>query len=613
MKKFRLKDHLFALVVAVSLVFGSIPIFAQSDLVPVKDITGGSSVFVLRGGIKAAPKTYVSKARASRTKEQRNEATRRVSRQYVELAKVAPRRDRTNAVNPDRLPDIRRMPAAEASVMFAGVGEYWVDRNDYKQAAEFFDEAYRLDKTNNVARLGLSEALALIGNEELAQDNVPSARSRFREALQFNDKNAPAYFGLAEIAAAANDEEVATENYEKALSLDKDLTEIYVPLGILYYQQGQIAKAEDLLVKAIAKDANNAQTQFFIGLIRFAQNNNNAAMAAFEKARSLDPSYEEASYYIGEVHSRLERYSESIPEYRKAIALRDNYFEAWFGLANAQFELGQYQDAIASYNRALRLQNTNVEGYINLGDSYRLLGQYNDAEANYSIATSFMERTPDQDKTELAEVYSKIGYVIAKQCEIDRARNRACRMAGSLTAMEKAAALDSSVVSNGNLGWAYAQAGREDLYNNRQDAGRAKLTRAKELLEQAASSGGPNAEGALLNLAGVHKALGDNVASVNVLKRAADLNSRSPFVLNQLGLAYMDVANYKDAIAQFKKAVGRDDKFAEAHFNLGHAEFKNGNLNEAKKAYRKLRSMQGEDAANYAKQLETITNGAVRS
>ncbi|QYU67058.1 tetratricopeptide repeat protein [Leptolyngbya sp. 15MV] len=129
----------------------------------------------------------------------------------------------------------------------------------------------------------------------------------------------------------------------------------------------------------------------------------------------------------------------------------------------------------------------------------------------------------------------------------------------------------------------------------------------------AASSGGPNAEGALLNLAGVHKALGDNVASVNVLKRAADLNSRSPFVLNQLGLAYMDVANYKDAIAQFKKAVGRDDKFAEAHFNLGHAEFKNCNLNEAKKAYRKLRSMQGEDAANYAKQLETITNGAVRS
>lgn len=185
-------------------------------------------------------------------------------------------------------------------------------------------------------------------------------------------------------------------------------------------------------------------------------------------------------------------------------------------------------------------------------------------------------------------------------------------MDGSLRAMEKAAALSSEGVSNGNLGWAYAQAGREDLFNNRQDAGRTKLLRAKELLEQAANSGGQNTEGVLLNLASVHTALGDNAGALNVLKRAADRNSKSVFVLNELGVAYMNVANYREAVNQFKKAVGRDDKFAEGYFNLGQAEFKNGNLGEAKKAYRKLKGMKGDEAASYATQLESVTNGAVR-
>lgn len=593
---------------------GNLPAFAQFDsLVPVRDITGGSSVFVLRGGVRSAPKKYVSKTKVTRTKAQRVEATRRVSRQYVDLAKVDPRRKRTESVNPNRMLEIRRMEPIQASVLFAGVGEYWIDKEDFKQAAELFAEALQLDKTNEVARLGRSEALALIGNEDLAKDNIPSARSLFREALTFNEKNAPAYFGLAEIAAAENDNEEASLNYEKALEFDKELTEIFVPLGILYYQQGQIAKSEDLLTKALAINTENAQTQFFIGLIRFAQNNNVAALAAFNKAKALDPTYEEAFHYTGEVLTRDQKYTDSLPEYQKAIAIRDNYFEAWFGLANAQFELGEYQEAIKSYRRALTLQNTNVEGFINLGDAYRLLGQFNDAEANYSIATSFMERTPDIDKSEQADVYSKIGYVIARQCEIDRSRNRACRMDGSLKALEKAALLSPETVGNGNLGWAYGQAGREDVYNNRMDTGRAKLLRAKELLEPVANSGNANAEGALLNLASVQTALGDNAGALATLKRAADKNSRSAFLLNELGNAYMSVANYKEATAQFKKVVERDEKFTEGYFNLGHAEFKNGNLVEAKKAYKKLKSSNDPAALGFAAKLETLTNGAVKS
>src|SRR5688572_15747699 len=263
----------------------------SQDLVPVSDLTGGSSVFVFRNTARSAPKRIIVKARPARTKVQRIETAKRVSRQYVALAKVAPRRVLSVVVREDDpcLPKIPTMPRQQASVLFAGVGEYFMEKDEFIRATDFFEESLQLDSTNSKAQTGLSEALALDGNDQLVKGNVKIARERFERALKYNPRNSPAYFGLAEVFAELNKEPEAIANYEKALANDKDLTEIYVPLGILYYQQGEIAMAEDLLVKALAVSPSDAQTQYFLGLIRYSQNRNQDALVAFNKASSLDP------------------------------------------------------------------------------------------------------------------------------------------------------------------------------------------------------------------------------------------------------------------------------------------------------------------------------------
>ena len=55
-----------------------------------------------------------------------------------------------------------------------------------------------------------------------------------------------------------------------------------------------IAKADELLTKAVAADPNSAETQYFTGLVRYAQNKNEAAVAAEQKAVQLKPDYAEA-------------------------------------------------------------------------------------------------------------------------------------------------------------------------------------------------------------------------------------------------------------------------------------------------------------------------------
>jgi tetratricopeptide (TPR) repeat protein len=593
------------------------PVMGQpgGDLVPVSDVTGGSSVFVFRTSQRSAPKRTYTKSRATRTKTQRIESAQRVSKQYTTLAQVAPRRVRSEVVVPDdpRLPKIPTMPKDQAARLFAGVGEYYMNTEDYDKAIEFFREAVQLDDTFNSSKTGLSEALALKGNQVFVKDDKPDrARQFFEEALRYNPKNSPAYFGLAEVYTEQGEELQAVANYEKALSNDKDLTEIYVPLGILYYQQGEIAKSDDLLSKALKSGASeDSQTKYFIGLIRFSQNKNSEALAAFNKAKTIDPTNAEAFYYAGETLSRLDRDQDAIAEYKQAVTLRPNYFEAWFGMGSALYEMEKYPEAIEAYKQAVRYRNDNIEAYINLGDAYRQTGKnYNEAESAYNLATTFISRKSDYSADEAADVYSKVGFVIAKQCEVNIKLFKPCKWDAAVAALEKAAELSKNGVDAQNLGWAYYNAARSDMNVKNMDAARPKLEKAKTYLMQAAATSNPQyIEGSLLNLGMVLTDMGDYDGAIAALTKVTDKEPKWVFAINELGIAYSKKKDYKKASELFRKAIGRDSKFAAAHFNLGEAEFRNGNLGEAKKAYQNLKKLGRNDLAA---QLELISGGAVR-
>jgi tetratricopeptide (TPR) repeat protein len=603
------KRFLALLIICVVLIPAA-PVWSQ-DLVPVGDLAGGSSVFVFRNASKSAPRRMITRVRVARTKTQRIETAKRVSRQYVVLAKVAPRRVRSTVVREDdpRIPKIPTMPKEEASVIFAGVGEFFMEKDDYRRAQDFFRESIQLDARNRKAETGLSEALALEGNDELVKGNNAVARRKFEEALKFNDKNSPAYFGLAEVFAEQDKDPDAILNYERALANDKDLTEIYVPLGILYYQQGEIAKSEDLLTKALARSPDDAQTQYFLGLIRFAQNRNQDALTAFTKAKTLDPAYAEAFYYSGETLVRLDRHRDAIEDYQKATTLKPNNFDAFMGLGSAYFEVDNYAEAVAAYKQAERLRNDNIEVLVNLGDTYRQMSNWNDAEAKYNLATVFIERDKNYNRDDAADIYSKIGFVIAKQCEENMKKALPCRWDVAVRNLEKASAITDNNVDTANLGWAYYNAAKNDIANKRPEIAKAKLEKAKASLEKAAFSSPKFIEGPLLNLGMTLTDLGDYAGAVDAFKRVIEKQPKWVFAMNELGIAYRKQNNFKDASASFRRAVSTDGKYVIAYYNLAEAEFRAGNRPEAQKAFNKVRELGRRDLAA---QLQLLSGGTLR-
>jgi len=604
------------LMAASILPLSSIAALAQGDIVPVSDITGGSSVFVWpRGAASAAPKRFVTRSKTIRTKEAKLETARKITTQYERLARVAPRRQRESVIDPNdpRIPKIPTMPPDQASKLFTGVGEYYIDKNDSENAINFFREATELDSKNLIAPKGLSEALSLKGNELLVKDQAKAAKDLFDEALKYNPNNAVAYYGLAEVFSVQEVDDKSIENYEKALGFDKDLTEIYVPLGILYYQAGNISKADELLTKAVSTNADSAEVQFFVGLVRYSQNNNIVALAALEKATQLKPDFADAFYYKGETLERMGRSAEAAAAYQKALELKPNYFEAAFDLGSEYYKLQQWDKSVAAYEKAVKLDNSNVQAYINLGDAYRMAQSYEKAEAAYNLAVSFFERMPAFDKTDKADTYNKIGYVISQQCPINVSKFLPCRWNTATLSLEKAVALTNDNIDYANLGWAYYNAAKRDLADGKTADAQAKLEKARTNLQKASAADSRYLSAPLVNLGMALNDLGDYANAIAVLTRVVQAEPKWAFAIDQLGVAYLGNKDYKNAIDQFSTVVKKDDKYAMGWFNLGKAQFANGNAGEAKKAYLQLRKLGSSNpkANDLANRLDRETGGAM--
>lgn len=561
---------------------------SAQDLVAVSSITGGSSVFVFRSAARSARR--VAAARTVRTQTQRAQTASRVKKQYETIARTNPKQQRAAVVAPDKLPgNMRTMPAGQASKLFAGVGEYFIQQGDLESALDKFRDAMTLDPKNVAAKNGYSDALALKGTAQL-EKNPTTAKALFMEALQTNPKNSAAYFGLGEVYSELDQTAEAIANYEKSLENDPGLTEIYVPLGILYFQTGEIAKADNMLTKAVAASPERAETQYFFGLVRSAQGKNDEALTAFEKARTIDPNYAEALTRVGDTLIALKRPAEAVPEYQKAVSLKNDYFEAWFGLGGALYDTEKYSESVAAFGNAKRIKNDSWETYAGLGDANLKAGNFNDAVANFNIAATFLMRNKDFNREIVADLYSKVGFAIGQQCPINQARAIACQWPSAIKALEKAVELGGKPIDYTNLGWAYFNASRVDRDNKLVAEQQAKLQLAKTNLQKAIDADPPFVDSALQNMGVVQNDLGDYKGAIESFKRVIEKQPDWAFTRYALGSAYFLSGDYDNAASAFRAALDRDPNYTAALSSLGSVEVKRKNLKEAAKIVEQLKA-----------------------
>jgi Flp pilus assembly protein TadD len=131
-------------------------------------------------------------------------------------------------------------------------------------------------------------------------------------------------------------------------------------------------------------------------------------------------------------------------------------------------------------------------------------------------------------------------------------------------------------------GVAYAESGRRDLAMD-------FFKKAVGLLEAAKVSKGQPMGRAYYNLGWmyINQASPDNDSGIAMMQKAIAADPYTLEAYNELGIAYKRKGRFADAIATYKDGISKGAGDAELYFNLGVAEYRNGNRTGAKTAFEK--------------------------
>ena len=137
-------------------------------------------------------------------------------------------------------------------------------------------------------------------------------------------------------------------------------------LGLIYFQKGNLQKAEDNFKKSIKSNNNPTYLSNFALLANHQKKHDEAIKLLLEAVR-LKPDYSEAWFNLGCTYSETGDMQASEDAYLKAIDSNNNYIKALFNLACVQESLGKSNEAKLTIDRITNLKPDSTNLYYTLG------------------------------------------------------------------------------------------------------------------------------------------------------------------------------------------------------------------------------------------------------
>jgi protein O-GlcNAc transferase len=204
----------------------------------------------------------------------------------------------------------------------------------------------------------------------------------------------------------------AAAHYREALALDPAHVDALHFLGVIAYQQGDPARAIELISRALSVNAANAAAHNNLGNALAAQGRRIEAVHAYLEALARQPDYADASSNLGNALRALGpldrqaaeghvdegnackdqgRLDDAIARYRRALTAAPDYAAAYLNLGGALLDQGERPEAILCFRKALVLAPELAEAHYNLGIA---LHQAGDLPAAKSALARYLQSRP---------------------------------------------------------------------------------------------------------------------------------------------------------------------------------------------------------------------------
>ncbi len=243
-----------------------------------------------------------------------------------------------------------------------------------------------------------------IGEAYRFKEDYGQAAGYYNRSIEIDPNFAPAYLGLARVNLLQNPRFEADDLFDKAISLDPNFGEIYLERARYLIARGDYEDALADLETAEKILPGSPDVLLTYALAYYAQEDFDKALEYAQKAYSADilniPTYG----LLGDLYIEKGEYANAIEVLTLYTTYETEDASAYAKLGQAYYFLGDYQNTVDAITRATELTRTG------LGKYYVYRGYANLALENYDAAVEDLADAVDEDDQSF---FARIGYAQA--------------------------------------------------------------------------------------------------------------------------------------------------------------------------------------------------------
>ena len=329
-----------------------------------------------------------------------------------------------------------------------------LERGNYEQAEEFFDQVLDLDNTLPDAHYFKGEARRLHAMSDDGADDrsalLGGAIQSYDNAILKDSEYAPAYLGrgraLLERAVIREgpdglDGQDLPTDYARAFELDPTLVQAYVAQAEFMRSVGLWKSAEETLQAALDVGLRDPIVYILIAEAQLIRGNNEGALENAIEGSGSDPTDIDGYFILGRTFVRLEQYEQALQPLLTYVRYASDDHRGWSDLGRTQLELGDLPPATFSLNQAHTIKADYSPAYIGRGWLNLELGDYQAGLTDFQKALQFRQET--------FEMYLGLGHAYYLLGNLQEGLNQAS------TAMTLAALADNCEILDRDISRGY--------------------------------------------------------------------------------------------------------------------------------------------------------------
>ena len=377
---------------------------------------------------------------------------------------------------------------------------------------------------------------------------------------------------LGRQAVQAGDMNLAKVRFQKSLQLGSQNPELFFDLSSILFLLDEDAEAATWAVKTIEALPHIPEGYYHLAQIHDSNGRIDEAVLVFQKMLDseviADPDKNEAHIRLGAILLKAHRYEEAIPHLQKALLLGENEAAIWKDLGHCKSRMGELEGALVAFRNAVE-RNPSPANLYELGDCLLSLERNEEAIA-------VLENAAGQNPR----------FVMANY-DLSLAYIRENRYEEGAAAARRALADDPEMklqLSNPSLG-ATTNLAVCLLNQNLLEEAVACSDRNIKMISRSYFNKG-------LALFRLHRPEDAAACFKKFLENCPDDTE----ALNLLGQSLDNAGHHAEAVANLKKAIKLDPKYALGYYDLGVILVrKKDKRAEAMRCYKKALSLQLDD------------------